>query len=81
MRLAYTASMRVTRFLLQLTPITLLALAGCGQTGALYLPDAGVETPVEVRSPTTPAPTPAPTPVPAPEPDDEEKKSDQPPGR
>jgi len=71
--------MRVTRFLLQLTPIALLALAGCGQTGALYLPDAGVETPVEVRTPATSAATPAPAPTP--EPDDEEKKSDQPKGR
>ena len=77
MRLAYTAAMRVTRFLLRLTPAALAALAGCGQTGALYLPDAGVETPVEIRSPATPAPEP----VPAPEPDDKEKKADQPQGR
>ena len=77
MRLAYTAAMRVTRFLLRLTPAALAALAGCGQTGALYLPDAGVETPVEIRSPATPAPEP----VPAPEPDDKEKKGDQPQGR
>jgi predicted small lipoprotein YifL len=51
-----------------LKPIALLAaaagtclLAGCGQTGALYLPDAGVTTPVEIRpAPTaTPATTPA----------------------
>jgi predicted small lipoprotein YifL len=26
-------------------------LAACGQTGALYLPDESVETPVEIRSP------------------------------
>ena len=77
MRLAYTAAMRVTRFLLRLTPAALAALAGCGQTGALYLPDAGVETPVEIRSPATAAPEP----VPAPEPDDKEKKGDQPQGR
>jgi len=77
LRLAYTAAMRVTRFLLRLTPAALAALAGCGQTGALYLPDAGVETPVEIRSPATPAPEP----VPAPEPDDKEKKGDQPQGR
>jgi len=69
--------MRVTRFLLRLTPAVLAALAGCGQTGALYLPDAGVETPVEIRSPATPAPEP----VPAPEPDDKEKKADQSQGR
>ncbi len=29
----------------------LLALAACGQTGPLYLPDANVETPVEIRAP------------------------------
>ena len=77
MRLAYAAAMRVTRFLLRLTPAARAARAGCGQTGALYLPDAGVETPVEIRSPATPAPEP----VPAPEPDDKEKKADQPQGR
>ncbi len=71
--------MRETRILLRLAPPLLLALAGCGQTGALYLPDAGVETPVEIRSPATPASTPAPAPVPVPE--EEEKKNDQPPGR
>jgi predicted small lipoprotein YifL len=27
------------------------AAAGCGQTGSLYLPDKGVETPVEIRAP------------------------------
>ena len=26
-----------------------LSLAGCGQTGALYLPDEGTSTPVEIR--------------------------------
>ena len=75
MRLAYTSPMRVTRILLRLAPPSLLALAGCGQTGALYLPDAGVETPVEIRSPAIPAPMPAPAPVP----EDEEKKNDPPP--
>ena len=85
MRLAYTAPMRVTRFLPRLTPAVLLALAGCGQTGALYLPDAGVETPVEVRTtatpsiPVTPA-APVPAPSPALEPDDEEEQSDLPKG-
>ena len=48
-------------------------LAGCGQTGPLYLPDEGVETPVEIRGPATPAA--------APEPDDEEKKDGPPQGR
>ena len=59
--------MRVARFLLRL--MTPLLLAGCGQTGALYLPDAGVETPVEIRSPATPAAEPAP----------EKKKDNEPP--
>ena len=67
--------MRVTRFLLR--SMTPLLIAGCGQTGALYLPDAGVETPVEVRTSTTPAPAPAPAPVPKPE--DEKKKNEVPP--
>jgi len=52
------------------------AAAGCGQTGALYLPDKGVETPVEIRAPgEKPAP---------PAEDKKEKKEDQatqPPGR
>ena len=46
------------------------AAAGCGQTGSLYLPDKGVETPVEIRGPA--------------DQDKEEKKDDkatQPPGR
>ena len=60
-----------------MAPPVLLVLTGCGQTGALYLPDAGVETPVEVRTPATPAPEPAPVSKPG----DEEKKSDQPQGR
>lgn len=42
-------------------------LAACGQTGALYLPDEGVTTPVEIR-PAPPAEPPAPEP---PEDDDE----------
>jgi predicted small lipoprotein YifL len=73
--------MRVTRFPLRLMPAALAVLAGCGQTGALYLPDAGVETPVVIRSPATTAPEPAPAPAPEPEPDDKEKKTDQPQGR
>jgi predicted small lipoprotein YifL len=71
--------MRLTRILLRLTPAAIIALAGCGQTGALYLPDAGVETPVEIRAPATPAPEPASAPAPAP--DDKKKKTDQPQGR
>ena len=54
-------------------------LAGCGQTGPLYLPDEGVETPVEIRGPATPATEPAPEPVP--ESDDEDKKDGPPQGR
>lgn len=73
MRLAYTAAMRTARILLTLIPVALLPLAGCGQTGALYLPDEGIETPVEIRTPATPAPTP--------EPKDQDEESDQPPGR
>jgi len=53
------------------------ALAACGQTGPLYLPDANVETPVEIR---TTAPAPAPAPAPADEDKDKEKQNTQPPG-
>lgn len=36
-------------------------LAACGQTGALYLPDEGVTTPVEIRpAPAAEAPAPEP---------------------
>jgi predicted small lipoprotein YifL len=38
-------------------------LAGCGQTGALYLPDEGVTTPVEIRPAPAAAPATAPTPA------------------
>jgi len=61
--------------LLLLPPVALLA--ACGQTGALYLPDQGVETPVEVRT-STPAPAP---PAPPPEDKKKEKDRDQPGGR
>ena len=57
-----------------------VAAAGCGQTGSLYLPDEGVETPVEIRGPGEAA---APA-APAEEKPAEEKKEDkpaQPPGR
>ena len=49
------------------------ALAACGQTGPLYLPDANVETPVEIRAP-------APAPHLRPRTRDKEKKNTQPPG-
>ncbi len=88
MRLAYTSLMYLLRFIPRLVPVALLALAGCGQTGALYMPDEGVETPVEVRTTQTPAPesAPAPAPPPAaapapePEPKPEDKDKDQPKG-
>lgn len=54
------------------------ALAACGQTGPLYLPDANVETPVEIRPTATPAPAPAPAPTD--EDKDKEKQNTQPPG-
>jgi predicted small lipoprotein YifL len=31
--------------------VSMTVLAGCGQTGSLYLPDKSVETPVEIRNP------------------------------
>ena len=58
---------------LALTLSCAILLAACGQTGVLYLPDEGVETPVEIRTPAT-APASAP-PAPVPEPDDDEKDS------
>jgi predicted small lipoprotein YifL len=68
---SYTLPMRV------LLLACCAALGACGQTGALYLPDEGVETPVEIRGPAAPAPAP----VSAPESDDEEKKDDPAQGR
>jgi predicted small lipoprotein YifL len=56
-----------------------IAVAGCSQTGSLYLPDEGVETPVEIRGPGEAA-----APAPAAQKPAEEKKEDkpaQPPGR
>jgi predicted small lipoprotein YifL len=38
--------------------LSMAGIAACGQTGALYLPDQNVETPVEIRGPATPAPAP-----------------------
>jgi predicted small lipoprotein YifL len=78
--------MPVPRILRPLVPLAILALAGCGQTGALYMPDEGVETPVEVRTTQTPAPesaptpAPTPTPTPPPKPEDKDKDKDQPQG-
>jgi len=78
--------MCVPRFIHRVVPAVLFALAGCGQTGALYMPDEGVTTPVEVRTTQTPAPETAPTPAPIPAPTPapaskpEEKDKDQPEG-
>ena len=41
-----------------LAALAATVLAACGQTGALYLPDERIQTPVEI----TPAPAPAATP-------------------
>jgi predicted small lipoprotein YifL len=46
-----------------LATATALLLAGCGQTGPLYLPDRG-EVMTRPAPATTPAPPPAPTPAP-----------------
>ena len=48
-----------------------IAAAGCGQTGSLYLPDEGVETPVEIRGPGEAA-------APAAEKTEEEKREEKP---
>jgi predicted small lipoprotein YifL len=55
--------------------VSMASLAGCGQTGALYLPDESVETPVEIRGPATPA-QPA-----EPDKDKKDEKPAPPPGR
>lgn len=44
-------------------------LAACGQTGALYLPDERIQTPVEITPAPAPAPAPAATPPAEPTPD------------
>jgi predicted small lipoprotein YifL len=55
-------------------------LAACGQTGALYLPDEGVTTPVEIRpAPAAEAQAPAAAPAPEPaKPEDEERDGEKP---
>jgi predicted small lipoprotein YifL len=58
------------------TFVAMIAAAGCGQTGSLYLPDETVDTPVEIRTPATTPPASAP----APTDEDKEKKNTQPPG-
>lgn len=56
------------------------SLVGCGQTGPLYLPDEGIETPVEIK-PAPPAPaTPAATEPAAPDRGEDEGQDAPPPG-
>jgi predicted small lipoprotein YifL len=65
-------------------PLILAAalLAACGQTGPLYLPDAGIETPVEVRGPAPAAPQEPEAPTDAAEApvEDDEPADGEPPG-
>lgn len=61
--LAYTAAMRAALLLLAIAS----ALAGCGQTGSLYLPDESIESPVEIREKA--------------DDDEKDKKPAEPPGR
>ena len=69
---AYTGAMRL------LLIATAAAMAACGQTGSLYLPDESIESPVEIRTgePPSPAP-PASTTVPS---TDDHKKDEKDPG-
>ena len=54
-------------------------LTACGQTGALYLPDESVQTPVEIRGPNQAAPAEAPAPQAEPDKDRKEEKPTPPP--
>jgi predicted small lipoprotein YifL len=56
-------------------------LAGCGQTGSLYLPDEGVTTPVEIRPAPTTVPTAAPSQAPAEEKQDDSTVEGKPPAQ
>ena len=73
---AYTRAMRLALLAVA------AAVAACGQTGSLYLPDESIESPVEIRTSEPPSPAPPPsTAVPS---TDDEKKDDktaEPPGR
>ena len=73
---AYTRAMR---FLLI---AAVAAIAACGQTGSLYLPDETIESPVEIRTgePPSPAPPASPT-VPSTEDDKKDEKDPGPPAR
>ena len=67
---AYTRAMR---FL----PVAIAsAVAACGQTGSLYLPDEGIESPVEIRTGEPPSPAP-PAPTTVPSTDDDDKKDEK----
>lgn len=57
--------------------LAILGLAGCGQTGPLYLPDAEIKTPVEIKA--APAPPPPPTAPAQPAPVPEDETDEQPP--
>lgn len=65
--------------------VACVLLAGCGQTGALYLPDEGVTTPVTIRPSQTPAPASepatAPGQAPAEEKQDDSKADAKPPAQ
>ena len=58
----YTPALPTAGFDMRSIPSLILLglLAACGQTGALYLPDEGISTPVEIR----PGPQAAPTATP-----------------
>ncbi len=65
---------RANRTLLLLAPLALLA--ACGQKGPLFLPDEGVETPIEIRGPgAAPAASPAASPAAKPEDADDRNKA------
>ena len=70
MSLAYTCPMR----LLTVIGAIAVGLSACGQTGPLYLPDEGVQTPVEIRGPATPPPAAQPA-----EPEEDKDKKPVPP--
>ena len=67
---AYTRAMRF--FLLG----AVASVAGCGQTGSLYLPDESIESPVEIRTGEPPSPAP-PAPTTVPSTDDDDKKDEK----
>ena len=67
---------RANRTLLLLAPLALLA--ACGQKGPLFLPDEGVETPIEIRGPGAAPTTPAPAASPAAKPEDADDRNKAP---